>query len=217
MEIGFRRTGAARKIAVVARVIATMLGASAAGVPPREEGPQDQQVEVLSESDVKAFGLPPVSSREQWVQLKEEVRTETTFDARLGRNVTAPGTYREFAVVSDTADALSVQSVVAAAGCTVSTHLSAPHRVYYSTAHKYGPRAYAWAQVSSGCAYSKNVYVQMREIQPILQPRVGSGSITAAPGAGRKTAYAYYSGLTRCENYVSYAFQEQSGRVRVCP
>lgn len=65
----------------------------------------------MSEREAKSFGLPAVSAREQWVQVKEEVRTETTFDARLGRNVTATRTYREFAVVPAAADAMTSQSV----------------------------------------------------------------------------------------------------------
>lgn len=176
------RNGAARKLAVMAGVIAAFMGTSAAGAAPRKGSSQDQQVEVLSERDAKSFGLPPVSAREQWVQLKEEVRTETTFDARLGRNVTATGTHREFAVVPDTADALNSQSVVAAAACSVNTYASAPHRVYYSHAHKYGPRAYAWAEVSSGCTYKTTVSLYMREHQVILQPKVASASIAAYPG-----------------------------------
>lgn len=71
--------------------------------------------------------------------------------------------------------------------------------------------------MSAGCTYKTVVSLYMREHQAILQPKVASASIDARPGAGRKTAYVYYSGLTKCQNYASYAFNWQSPLVRVCP
>lgn len=210
------RNGAARRILVVTAAASLLGHAVAIAAPSVSDGAASAQAQVLSDSAAREFGLPAAGAREQWVGVAEEVRADTSFDPKLGRSITTTGTYREFVLAPHGVEAMSAQAV-AAAGCSVNTYHSGPHRVYYSHAYKYGPRSYAWAQMSSGCTYMTSVSVRIREDHGIYTPTVARGSAKAYPGEGRRTAYAYYSGLGKCETYWSTAFGWNSKKVRVCP
>lgn len=217
-----------RRVAACMLVAASfsLLGASAVPAAEQDEPVARERVrigaglEVLSSAEAQSFGLPAVTAGEQWVKISEKPRTETAFDPNLGTMVTAPGISREFALAPRSIGRLnlaSAASVVAAAGCTVKTHHAPVHRTYYSFLHKYGPRAYAHGEMSAGCNYITVVSVVMREDHGLYTPEVASAKVTARPGQGRKTAYAYYSGLGKCETYWSRAFGWNSEKVRVCP
>lgn len=211
-------TSAVRIIATTVAIACSLPGSSVAHAAQSDVVRPRDGIEILSDDAVAQFGLRDAGVGTQWVMVTEEARRDGSFDPRLGQSSTVDGTYREFVLVPKRAQLSTTPSVGSAAACKVSTYHSGPHRVYYSHAHKYGPRSYAWGESSAGCRYSTAFTIRMRENHGYYKPTVGTpAGEQARPGGGRVTVYTYYSGLTQCETYFSTAFSVHSERVRVCP
>lgn len=217
-----------RRTLTMAAVLAALalVAPAAAAAPPPDPGPPPQAAEELPPEAAAVAGLPKAAPGHAWFIVTNERRTDTAVDPASGRVVTTTGVYEEFvlAPASTTpetgADALRAQ-VITAAGCGVSAYRSDPYRNYYGYPnYKYGPRAYAWKELTAGCTGSGYFHMNMDEDHGIYTPVVASGTAYAPPGAGRKYLYIGYTGLTKCEGYFTSGVVDSpyvGPVVRICP